>query len=234
MVNTLTLAILRDLIPEGIEYGTNLLVEFSPDTLWYETSITITADALKRGIATEYHSFQHLPEDIRRGFTQLGVDVKKLEADDVLRIIDDYTPQIGLRESGRSMKIADWSISIAQRMRSPGKGKKESVLHVDDNIAILARYNSESAVIDWFRTRAIPLTRTIGRVAIDGLLTGVASDGFYRQVESLCDGIVDFKTEEKEGQTEQYVRVRIIRGRRPDSRWHKIAASENFAVALEK
>lgn len=186
MSNTLNLHILKDLIPVGLDYGTNLLVEFQPDSIWYETSLTIAADAVKNNVKTEYHSFQHIPEDIRNLLMSIGLDVKKSE-NELLWILDDYTPQIGLADTSRTLKIADWSIEVAQRLKSgtPEDEKGGRWVHIDDNFGILTRYNPENGVVDWLRTRAIPVTKTLQRVAINGLLRGVASEGFYNQVESM-------------------------------------------------
>src|SRR5438132_670182 len=56
---------LRRVVPQGFDYGANYLVEFDAPSLWYETSLTIAADALKSGIRTDYHTFTHSPHDIR-------------------------------------------------------------------------------------------------------------------------------------------------------------------------
>ena len=234
MSNTLNLHILRDLIPAGLDYGANLLVEFQPDSIWYETSLAIAADAIKQGIKTEYHYFQHTPEEIRRSLANLGVDAQRTERNHSLTIIDDYTVQTGLADTSRSLKIADWSIEIAQKMKSSAADDEvgRNWLHVDDNASILTRYNPENVVVDWFRTRAIPVTKTLQRIAISGLLTGVASDAFYNNVESLYDGIIDFKTEEKDGKIAQFLRVRIMRGKSFDSHWHRLGQLDDGQVTL--
>lgn len=64
------------------------------------------------------------------------------------------------------------------------------------------------------------------------LVTGVGSSALYRQLESLSDGIVDFKSAETGDQVEHLVRVRTMRGRTYDSRRRRIQLLENGEVAL--
>ena len=115
-----SLPVLRHSIPVGIEYGSNLLVEFTPDSIWYETSFTIAAGALKDGLKTQYHTFQRSPDEVRENLTKLDLNVKKLEEGGVLRILDSYTTQLGLRgteETGR-LKLSDISIVQSQRLKA--------------------------------------------------------------------------------------------------------------------
>src|SRR5207244_13489704 len=110
MERTLALAILEDLVPNGIRFGASYLVEFGPDSPWYETSLTIAASGLRNGARTEYHTYMHPPHEVRDSFTNLGLDVKGLERSDQLRILDNYdvlnwlahpeTPE-GMRSKGR-------------------------------------------------------------------------------------------------------------------------------------
>ena len=53
----LNLPILSQVAPESFDYGRVFLVEFEPQSLWYEATFTITADSLKKGIRTEYHTY---------------------------------------------------------------------------------------------------------------------------------------------------------------------------------
>ena len=224
---------LKHSIPAGIEYGANLLVEYTPDSLWYETSFTIAAGALRDGLKTEYHTFQRSPDDVRKNLTRLGLNVKNLEEGGVLRILDSYTSQLGLRgaEEGR-LKLSDISISQSQKLKAGYAEGEKGWLHIDDNLSVFTRYNSENTIVDWIRTRSIPDTKAAEGLWIYSLPTGVASDSFYRQCESLSDGIIDFESKEKEGRIEQLVRVRLLRGQSCDSRWRELRVLENGEVTL--
>lgn len=241
MSSALRLSILEEMIPDGIEFGTAALVEFEPDSLWHETSLTIAAQALRQGVRTAYHAFQHPPAETRNALRRLGLEVEKLEDDGVLLIIDSYSAQtgLGLQENERfatsTLKLSDWSISGARNIRTGVpwySDEKKRDLHIDDNLGILLQYNSEKALIDWFRTRAILETRTNKTATFHSFVIGVASDVFYRQFEQSCDGIIDFKSQEKEAEIEQYVRVRVMRGRRYNSRWRQLRLMGNGEVKL--
>jgi KaiC/GvpD/RAD55 family RecA-like ATPase len=242
--NTLPLPVLKELFPDDIEYGTVLLVEFGPDSMWYETSLSIAGQALRMGIRTQYHTFQRMPTEIRQAFASFGLDVKKLEDGGLLQVIDSYTAQTGLGtpEGGTSsvtsgsLKLSDWSIRAAHAIKGgyPEEGKRW--LHIDDNTSILSKYNSENAIIEYWRTRDIPEARASEDVTLHSLLTGSTTDAFRNQFESLHDGIVDFKTEEKgrkrRRRIEHYVSARILRGKRYSSRWRRIRLMKNGEVAL--
>jgi KaiC/GvpD/RAD55 family RecA-like ATPase len=231
---------LKELVPGGFEYGSNLLVEFDSDSVWYETSLTIAAGALRAGIKIDYHNFQHTPSDIRKAFDRRGLDVKKLEDNDMLWIVDSFTVQTGLDTSKDqsdvtqvSVKLSDWSISLAKDLKMGISETMKRRLHIDDNTGILLQYNEEKAIIDFWRTRYIPYSRARECVNIYSLLTSVASTSFYKQYESLSDGIIDFKSEERENQFQHFVRVRSLRGRGCDARWRKLRLSDNGEVTLE-
>jgi len=70
--DTLALPILRELIADGIDYGTVLLVEFEPDSIWYETSLTIAVQALREGMKTAYDTIRDTPREVERAFASFG------------------------------------------------------------------------------------------------------------------------------------------------------------------
>ena len=246
MSNTVELPILNDLIRGGVGWGSNILVEFEPDSLWYETSLTIAAGLLKSRVEVHYHTFIRPPHEVGELLTRFGLDVEKFQKSDLLKVVDSYTAQVGLNVAEgsedsavigtitRSLKMADWSIGFAKEMKT-GTGylaKEGALLHIDDNTSVLLQYNDEKTFIDVWRTRALPHTRASGSLFLYAFVTGVGSSALCKQLESLSDGIVDFKSNENEGRIEHLVRVRVMRGRNVDSRWHRLLLQENGEVAL--
>lgn len=243
--NALILPILSDLVPGGFRYGLNVVVEFEPHSLWYETSLTIAAYCLRSGTRTDYHTFQHIPSEVVEALARFGLDVEKLEEEGNFRILDTYTATTGIGvpekpKRGRppyqtqSAKLSDWSISAAQDMKSPREvpEPEKRRLHIDDNTSVLLQYNPEKEMIDMWRTRFVPLARTREDIMIHSLVAGVYSEAFYRQFESLCDGIIDFGSQEVGGQIEHNVRIRAMRGKTFDSRWRRLRLVDTGKVVL--
>lgn len=244
MLSGLTLPFLKELVEGPLDYGTNLLVEFEPDSIWYETSLTLAAQALKDGVRTDYHLFQHMPSEVREAFTRFGLDVKQLEERDSLRMLDSYTVQTGLgaaetseksrvpRYLSQSLKLSDWSIADAQRIKSGVPQEDKKRLHIDDNTGVLLQYNDEKTVIDNWRTRSRPHTKVQEIILFNSLMKGAASDAFTKQFELLSDAIIDLKSQEKDGRIEHVLRVRAMRGRPYDSRWRRLHLLQTGEVAL--
>lgn len=243
MPSNLDIPLLTHLAPLGFKYSAGYLVEFEADSVWYETSLTITAQALKGGIKTEYHTFMHNPNKIREGLTNLGLNVKKLEQDDLLRIIDSYTVTTGLgipeetekvkgRHETHSFNVVDWSIGFLREMKEGFDEAEKRWLHIDDNTSVLDNYTDEKTLLNVWRTRAMPWLAARELLLLNSFVVGVQSESFYRQLELLFDGIIDFKKEEKGGQIEHHVRVRLIRGKTYDSQWRRLNLQDNGEVVL--
>ncbi len=243
MDSNLSLPFFERLLPEGIDYGTNLLIEFDSDSIWYEASLTIAAQALRMGQRTLYHTFQHPAADLERDLTNLGLDLARLQGDGQFQMLDSLAVQLGglapvekEKPIAGSLKISDLSISASQAIK---KEREEGVreeqkrwLHIDDNTAIMTLYNPETIVFDYWRTRIVPFSRPQENIILHSILNGTVSDTFRTQFESINDGIFDFKCEEKEGEVEHLVRVRIMRGKKVNSRWHRLNMAENGEVTL--
>ncbi len=245
-MDELKLPLLDEVLPGGLKFGANYLVEFEPQSLWYETSLTLCAQALRRGTRTDYHTFTHLPEDIRRELAALGLDVKKLEDDDTFRIWDSFTVQTGLgiaEKVGkanpgefvdlRSVKMPDWDKGVVDLLKGEIAATDKRRLHVDDNTSVLVQFNDEKSVAEHFRTLSVPFVRRMELAAIHSVATGTFSEGFYRQFEAFCDGIIDLRAQEHAGRMVHSIRVRVVRGASHDSRWRLLESQGSGEVAIE-
>lgn len=234
------LPILSELVPEGLPLSCNYLIEFEPQSLWYETSFALANHTLRHNIETHYHTFMRSPDEIRDRLRKLGLDVSKLEKEKTLILLDSFTVTTGLSLPenpkelvNRSVNLLEWGEGIVKSFKE-GAPQGNEHLHIDDNISILLQYNDEKAFIDWWRIRLIPGVRASKGVGIHPVVAGVASEAFYKQIESLSDGIIDFRTRDESGHVEQYVRVRVMRGTTCDSRWRRLRLLKSGEVVIDK
>ncbi|MGH9427205.1 MAG: ATPase domain-containing protein, partial [Terriglobia bacterium] len=246
MPDSLHLPLLEAVLPDGLRFGSNYLVEFEPQSLWYEASLTLTAQALRAGYRSDYHTFTRVPNDVREALTRLGVNIKRFEEDDTFRIWDSYTVQTGLdvaaqigaaspreRVDLRSVKMADWDKGVADEVRADVPQVELERLHVDENTSVLLQYNSEKEVVEHFRTLTIPYARRLRLAAIHSVVSGIYTENFYRQFESFCDGIIDFRSLEERGKLNHFMRIRVMRGRNHDSRWVRLELLPSGEVRTE-
>ncbi len=242
--NALTLSLLGEMVPGGFLYGGNYLVEFEPDSPWYEASLTIAANALKQGIRTEYHTFRHIPGEIRTALGRLGIDVAKKEEENLFRILDTYTLTIGLGEpenaskrgvhhQTKSFDVVKWGSSIIELIKEGVSETEKRWLHLDDDTSVLNQYSDENTFIDTWRTKGIPYARARELVQFPSLLRGAVSEAVYAKFESFADGIIDFKSREEKGEIKHYARVRTVRNGVCDSKWKRLQVRDNGEVRLD-
>jgi KaiC/GvpD/RAD55 family RecA-like ATPase len=248
-----------DLVSGGFSCGANYLVEFEPDSLWYETSLAIATQAMRSGVRTQYHTFMHVPGEVRQELQRLNSDLKKLESEDKFRLIDSFTSLTGLpiqpetagltggserksRQEEVRFEFNDPSFlehftqDIAALIQKGAREKDKQWLHIDDNTSIFNRYFKEPDVLNIFHTRVFQLTRFLDLCVFHSVVTGVWSDSFYKQFEAQCDGVIDFKAEDddEDGKLENYVRVRTLRGRSINSQWRHLRLERNGEIILDK
>ncbi len=235
--------LLSDLAPDGFDFSGQYMVEFDADSLWYETSLTIAARALEGGFKTEYHVFEHFPREARQALTRLGVDAARLEADGLLNIWDSYTETTefekarttgpGWEMAGpKPLDIVQGAARWVERTKKGFDPREMRWLHLDDNTGIFLQYNDEQTVVDRWRTALLPAIRARECPHFLAFPKGIASEAFYTKFEALCDGIIDLKTEEVEGQVERFLRIRRLKGRVADSHWHRLEMQADGAVRL--
>jgi len=245
--DAIAVPMLEQLASGGFFYGGHYIVEFDPDSLWYETSLTIAALALKWGTKTEYHVFQHFPKEAIDGLVRLGVDAQKLEKEGLLRIIDNYTGTLeyekkkkksgdkpDLFDTGKPLDAVRGKKNWTERARAGYSDEEKRWLHIDDNTSIFLQYNDEETLVDCWRTGQLPFAiRARETPHFLAFVKGVGSGSFYTKFEALCDGIIDVKAQEEGGRIENYIRIRMIRGKKFDSRWHRLELMDNGEVVLQ-
>jgi KaiC/GvpD/RAD55 family RecA-like ATPase len=234
---------LGELIPDGLEYGRSYLIEFESQSLWYEVSLTIAAYALKNRQKTEYHTYLHPPNEVRKALSMLGIESKAMEDEGLLRVIDSYTLTVGVGNPEkpakgpepyqvRSIDATKWGNELQERIRQ-GIGEDEKKwLHIDEATSILGQYSDEKTVLENVRTRWIPYVRARQLADFASLMVDSASTAYYKMYEIISDGIFEFQSQEHEGRIEQYARVRMVRGRTCDTRWRRLSLQSNGEVKL--
>ena len=216
------------------------MVEFEPHSIWYDSSLAIVAGALRSGIRTDYHAYAHSPEEIIEDLAKFGLDIAKLEEADVLRILDSYSVQVGEKSRkskapshySESLDMTDWKYSRRDEIGGTVDQSHMRRVHIDDDTTVMLRYNSETKFLDMARTKGRPYWKALETAIIYAVPTGVASNSFYGQLELLNDGLIDFKSEEKEGRMQQLVRVRMMHRRSYDTRWRKLKLLDDGEVEL--
>ncbi len=253
MPTLLGVPVLSELAQEDLAYGRNYLVEFDPESLWYETSLCIAARALKLSVKTEYHTYVHAPDDIREALSGFHLDLKNLEEKGLFRIMDTYTALTGLpirgesslsvvgissvvqvkAEGGKPSWLSEYTSEIVRVMKEGIPEDSKGWLHIDDDTSIFNRYFPEAEVVNIWQTRIIPLFKFAELISVTTLLTGAVSESFLKQFEAQCDGTFDFKSREEHGEIRQYARLRSLRGKACDSRWRRLTLSGEGIVAVD-
>ena len=111
--------ILSDIVPGGFTHSANYLVEFEPNSLWYETSLTIAAQALKAGVRTQYHTFMHVPVEVREALQNLTTNLESLENEDRFRL--KANGEVALENLGEARKK---EIGISGWLKGPKKNRR--------------------------------------------------------------------------------------------------------------
>jgi KaiC/GvpD/RAD55 family RecA-like ATPase len=238
-------ALIEDLLRTPLQPGSTILVEYDPTSTWYQASLTITAQWLRAGGVVSYHVAAQSPESIRSQLTQMGLDVKTLEASDKLRVFDWYTATLGRKSPERyafySLKVNDLSPLFSKYMMASAD-TTDTVpptptpdwLRVLDDTSCLSRFNEEKNWVEFVRTRLIPIGALWKSTGIGGVIKGVHSDWTYKNLEASSDGVIDFKLDETGEEAKSMIRIRSFRSAGFDSKWHPLITNENSEVALQK
>jgi class 3 adenylate cyclase len=234
--------LLEAMVPDGLHFGGNYLVEFEPSSPWYETSTTIAAQSIRRGLKVEYHSFHRTVVDVARALEALGISVEREESRGTLRIIGSFaSAELGKPSrqrtrsgflSNRPPDLARWGREIRRQIDIGFQKSERGWIHIDDNTSLLLQYVDEESLLNSWRTTFIPWGRAREMLTINGFVKGVAPETFYRKAESIYDGVFDMVTTEEEGRLEHYIRARRLQGESFDSSWMAVRPGRGGEVRI--
>lgn len=228
--------LIEDLTSAPVPAGSALLVEYDAASQWYNACVTIAAGWIRSGGKVEYFLNTQPPDDLRSQLKLLGLDVELAEKEDRLQIWDTYAVGLGQKSAEKysydSLKVSDLTVEHARGfMRSePAPG----VLLISENFSQLSRFNEEKVWVEFALYRAIPGRKSAKKTAIRGIMNDVHSESAYKQLEAASNGIIDFKLQETDGETRNFMRIRSMRNVGFDSRWHPLEIGKNLEVTLEK
>ncbi len=229
------LGLIEDLSKEPIPAGYALLVEFDPSSDWFTASIAIGAGWARSGGEVSYNAHAQPPMNVRSQLQRLGLDVAGLEGRNKVRFTDWYSATIGQKSKEKraqqSMKVADLSIHFAKD-QIVGPPRPDTLI-IDDTLSQGTRFNDEKSWFEFLLTRVIPMTSTRKMTKIFGLTVGVHSQWAYKSLETVVDGIIDFKLDESENLPRNMMRIRRLREVSYDPSWHALAKTPTFEIVLK-
>jgi len=213
------------------------LVEYDPDSQWYNASLTIVVQWFSSGgERAAYHQAMRPPEYSRSMLRRMGLDVEALERSDRLRFIDYYSATLGQKSNEKhpapSLKVADLSINVSRQIKESAELLRK-FLGICDDLSFMTRFNDERSWVEWMLTRNLPGGRRMA-LSIDAVIKGVHSPSAYNQLEAAYDGIIDFKVEEIGSKTVDLMRIRSMRNARFERNWHHLNIGASLEITLEK
>ncbi len=228
--------LIEDLTKQPVPPGSSILVMFDAASHWYAALATIAAGWLRTGGRVNYFAVGQSPDNVRNQLKRLGMNPEHLEATDKLRLNDWYSVTLGQKSKEKyaieSLKVADMSLWVSKQVMHTADVPDS--LRIADNISQGARFNDERAYAEYALSRMIPAAAMRKETAIRGIISGIHSDWFYRNLEASVDGIIDFKLDDSVEEPRNLIRIRNMRNVGFDGRWHPLKIDENFEVTLDK
>jgi len=228
--------LIDDLTRSPVPSGSNVMIEFEPTSQWYNSSLTMAAGWSKQGGDVGYNGFAQPSDRVRTQLTALGLNLDELERDDLLLILDWYTPTLGRKSKDGidSLKVADLSIEFRIR-DDPNDTDPEwtGTLRIADNFSTLARFNDEKSWVEFMLTRVFPLAPATKSTLVFGIMKGVHSEWAYRQLEGSADGVVEFSLQDVGEETRDVMQIRSMRNVHYNRELTELRIDENFLVQIK-
>lgn len=248
--------LLDKLIPGGITPPTIFVVEYDPKSQWLAVASTIAARSLLGNGHVGYVAFTRPPEDVKRDLSKMGVDVALAQESGRLIVDDWYSAtlaggrlepkgaQAGIVEAipggmrVLSLRITDLSVEWLKTAKSGPQSYDKwadmpaGTVGIGESTSVLLRFNEEKPFVEYMETRSMPENRKFKRIIFYGLVRGIHSEWLYNRFEAACDGVIEIKVMEHEGEAKNFIRLTSLKGQQHDARWHEIAIEPNGEARL--
>lgn len=216
--------ILADLIPAGISYRTTFIIEYDPDSSYYQILESTVHDLLSAGQVVSFFNYTRFADQVRQDLRALGSDIDALEAQGKFHLYDGYSATLGIKSKEKlafeSLKVADVSLFFLKLTKDENPIKND--VGFSDNGSIGLRYNDEKAFLDFYATRVIPRAKLHDRISFTAFVTGVHSTSFYKSMEDIVDGVIDVKFDDSEGTPRTKLRVRAFKLGQFNGSWRRV------------
>lgn len=216
--------ILHGLIPEGVPYRTAIIIEYDPDSSYYQILESTVHDLLRAGQVVSFFDYTRFPDQVREDLRALGSDIDELEARGMFHLYDGYSATLGIKSKEKlaleSLKVADISLYFLKMTKDENPIRND--VGFSDSGTVGLRYNDERAFLDWYATRVIPRVKLHDRISFSAFVTGVHSEAFYKSIEDMCDGVVDVRFDDSAGLPRTKLRVRAFKVGRFNGSWRHV------------
>jgi len=216
--------ILAELIPGGVPHRTAFVIEYDPDSSYYQILESTVHDLLSAGQVVSFFDYTRFPDQVRRDLRALGSDIDAFETQKRFLLYDGYSATLGVKSKEKlafeSLKAADISLHFLKMTKDENPVRND--VGFSDNGTVSLRYNDEKTFLDLYASRVIPRIKLHDRISFSGFVNGVHSAAFYKSMEDMCDGVIDIKFDDSIGTTQTKLRVRSFKMGQFDGSWRRV------------
>ena len=240
--------LIAHLIPNGIKRGSNIIVEYDPQSQWIAIATTIVAKWVQSKRQGIYVASMRPREDVLNDLVKLGIDVTASEGANLLRVDDYYSASLGLDTSASlqeevegkyarlaSYRVSDMSVEFLKYIKTqPAEVTRRmpGELEIIESFSIFLRYNDEKSFLDFLESRSFPFQRRIKRANLLGFVRGLHTEAFYRRLENAADGLIEIRVLEHNDEVKNFLRIQSLKGQPHDTHKHEIEIKPNGEAVL--
>ncbi len=228
----LDVPILSDILGRSMARGKVLVGLYEPSAQWLSFILTMAAKLLQHGSIVGIGTLTTPPSQIRQQLAAALPNLKEIESEKRLTIIDWYTWMSG-RKSNEARSVD--TLALAQfNIQDAGFQKEDSPIYdflAADNLSAFLKYNDERAFMQWL-DKTIARMREAKGIRLYGFTKRFHSDAFYAYLEAMADGVVELDNREKGTQLENVVRLKSIRGIQHPTDWRTLKITKSGLLEL--